>query len=127
MAKAFFTVKLREKLAQRESQIQSVTELTDKLKPECLLKTLVLRLFANKLVTLIIMALGSVSTSSHSTVSKGKKCNSNIPILGSGYSKEGNIQKLKARSPLREVVPNINMTFTELPLKLCGRPRKINA
>lgn len=96
MAKALFPIKLREKLTQRVLQIQSVTELTDKLKPDYLLKTLVFRLFADKLIILIVIAVGLVSISGHKAISKGKNYNSNILILGSRYSKEGNIQKLKA-------------------------------
>lgn len=102
-------------------QIQSIIELIDKFKPDCLFKTLVFGPFTNKLVTLIVVAVGLISISGYDTVLKDKNCN-----LGSGYSKEGNIQNLKARSPLRKVAPNINITFAKLLPKLCKRPRKEN-
>lgn len=91
MAKALFPIKLREKLTQRVLQIQSVIKLTNKLKPDCLLKILVFRPFADKIIILIVIAVGLVSIFGHKAISKGKNCNSNILILESRYFKEGNI------------------------------------
>lgn len=107
-------------------QKQSVTELTDKLKPDCLLKISVFRPFANKLIILIVIAVGLVSIFGYEAIFKGKDCNSYILILESGYSKEGNIQTLKTRSFSKKMVSNINITFTESFSKLCGRPKIIN-
>lgn len=126
MAKALFPIKWREKLARRVLQIQSVTELADELKPDCLLKTSVLWPFANELVTLIVSAVGSASTLGHGTVPKGKEYQPDIPTLISVCSEESNIQELKARPPLRELAPNINITSADPPPKQCGLPRKKN-
>lgn len=81
----------------------------------------IFRPFANKLVILIIVAVGLILTSNYNTVFKSKNCNSR-----SRYSKKGNIQKLKAGSLLRKIESNINITFAELFPKLCKRPRKAN-
>lgn len=58
MAKVLFPIKWRKKLARHTLQIQSVSELADKLKPKCLLKTSVLWPCASELVILIIFTVG---------------------------------------------------------------------
>lgn len=73
------------------------------------------------------MAIGLVLTSDYGTILKSKKYNLDILILRSEYSKKSNIQKLKAKSSLRKMAPNINITFIKPPLKPCRWPRKINA
>lgn len=75
MAKALFLIKLRKKFLQCILQIHFITKLTDKLKPNCLLKTLVLGSFANKLVILIIVAIELVLNFGYDTISKGKNYN----------------------------------------------------
>lgn len=96
-------------------------ELTDKFKPNYLLKMLVLKSFANKLVILIIVVIKSVLSFGYNTIYKDKNCNS-----GFGYFKKSNIEKLKARFLLKELSSNINITLAEPPPKLCRRPRKTN-
>ncbi len=125
MAKVLFPIKWKEKLAQCISQIQSALELANELKPDCLLKTLVFWPHANELITLIISIVESVSTLGHDTDPREEYYLDNL-MLRFGYSKENNIQELKAWPPLRELVLNINIFFVDLPPKQCGLPRKKN-
>ncbi len=127
MAKVLFPIKWREKLARHALQIQSISELADELKPDCLLKTSVLWPCASKLVTLIVSAVGSVSTSGHSTVPVPKeKYYPDNSTLRSRCSEESNIQELKARPPLKELAPNINILFADPHPKQHRLPRKKN-
>lgn len=116
MAKVLFPIKWKENLTQHVLQIQSISELLDKQKPNCLLKILVFWPCANKLVTLIISAMGLVSTLGHSTVPREKYYPDN-PLLRFRYFEENNIQELKARPLLRELAPNINILSADLPPK----------
>lgn len=100
-------------------QTQFVMKLIDKLKPKYLLITSIFWLFANKFITLIIVVIRLVSISGYGTFSKDKKYNSNILMLGSKYSKEDNIQKLKARFLLKQILLNNNTTFIEPSPKPC--------
>lgn len=123
MAKVLFLIKWRKKLARRVSQIQFISKLANKLKPDCLLKTSVFWLCANKLVTKIVSTMRSVLTLGHSTVPR-KKYHPDISTLRSGYSEEGNIQELKARPLLKELAPNINIPSANPPSKQRGLCRQ---
>lgn len=94
-------------------------ELIDELKLDCLLKTSVFELFANELDTLIVIVVRLISVSGHDIGFKNINFNSDIQILDSKYFKKSNIQKLKARSLLKKVVPNINIIFVEPFPKPC--------
>ena len=116
MAELLFLIKWREKLARRALSIQSVLELADELKPDCLLKTSVLWPYASKLVTLIVSAMELVLTLGHSTVLK-EEYYLNNPTLRFRCSDKSNIQELKAKRSLRELTPNINSHSADPPPK----------
>ncbi len=101
--------------------------MADELKPDYLLKTLVLWLCASELIILIVSAVGSISTLGHGTIPiPREEYHPDNPMLRSGCFEESNIQELKARPPLRELVPNINIPFADPSPKQYGLPRKKN-
>ncbi len=62
--------------------------------------------------------MGLVLTLGHDTVSVPREeYHSDNPMLRSEYSEKSNIQELKARPPLKELAPNINISFADLPPK----------
>lgn len=62
MAKAFFSIKWKEKLVWQVIQIRSTMDLADKFKPDYLLKILVFWLFENKLIALLTFMIVSKAT-----------------------------------------------------------------
>lgn len=74
-------------LVRHALQMQSVLELANELKPDCLLNTLVLWLCANELVTKIISAMGSIPTMGYGTIFK-KQYYPNIQMLRLGILKK---------------------------------------
>lgn len=71
------------------------------------------------MIILIVVIVKLISIFSYCSIFKNKKYNWNISMLRVEYSKESNIQKLKTRSSLKKIIPNINIIFIKLSLKLC--------
>lgn len=132
MAKALFSIKLREKLARRASHIQSVTEMRDELKPNCLLNTSILWPFADNLVALIMSAIlvpAAQPAKSNPLPEIGpvviyKEDTSAPNTTNRTFKYPSHDQNPKARLPLKEMVFN-SIIIPENPLQKCrGRPKK---
>lgn len=91
-------------------------ELVNKPKSNCLFTISVFELFAHELINLIVYIIMLLSTFGHNTIFK-ENYFSNNSILRSECFEKSNIQELKARSLLRELVPNINIFFANSLLK----------
>ncbi len=134
-------------------RILSVVDLADELKPDCLLKTLVLWLYGNELLALLVSTIVSraemqpINTSGYrdeqsnldttantlglqarqtDNVYKDEESNLKNPARISELSagKSDNLNS-KVRLPLKEVTSNPKTTVDLLPKKR-GRPRKNN-